>query len=62
MKWHPNMTEQQEAAFKAEIDAIDAAYADAAKLDALNAELIPEEYEDEMETLRRAALDSKGRP
>jgi hypothetical protein len=60
MKWHPNMTEEQLREFMAEVNALDAAYAAAAQDDEKLPPL-PEEWEDEMETLRRAAL-SGGRP
>ena len=61
MKYRDNMTAQELAQFMAEVDALNAAYAAAAAHDALNAEPIPEEWEDENETLRRAALN-RGQP
>jgi len=61
MKYRDNMTAQELAQFMAEVDALNAAYA-AAERDALNAEPVPDEWEDENETLRRAALDHRGRP
>lgn len=60
MKWNANMTEQQLAQFKAELDALDAAYASAAEYDA-NQPIPPEEWEDETEILHKAAL-SRGQP
>jgi hypothetical protein len=68
MKYRDNMTAQELARFMAEVDALHAAYAAAdayaaaATHDALNAEPVPDEWEDENETLRRAALDHRGRP
>jgi hypothetical protein len=44
-----------------EAEALDAAYAGADAFDALRQEEPPEEWEDEMETLRRAGL-SRGQP
>ena len=63
MKWNPNMTEQQLAEFKAQLDALDAAYASAAAHDAAvqAAHPMPDQFEDEMEILRKAAL-SRGQP
>ena len=61
LKYRDNMTEAERRAFMAEIDALDAAYASAAAHDAVAA-AAPEDWEDETETLRRAALDSRGRP
>jgi hypothetical protein len=60
MKYRDNMTEAELRAFKAELDALDAAYASAAAHDAAQP-APPDEWEDEMETLRRAALN-RGRP
>ena len=61
LKYHDNMTEQQMAQLMAEVDALNAAYAAADAYAALNAEPIPDEWEDENETLRRAALN-RGQP
>lgn len=44
-----------------EAEALDAAYAEADAFDALRQEEPPEEWEDEMETLRKAGL-SRGQP
>lgn len=62
MKYRDNMTEAELAQFKAEVDALDAAYASAAAHDAAQAQPIPDEWEDESEYWRRAGLDSRGRP
>ncbi len=62
MKYRDNMTAQELERFMAEVNALNAAYAAAATHDALNAEPVPDEWEDENETLRRAALDHRGRP
>ena len=68
MKYRDNMTAQELERFMAEVKALNAAYAAAdacaaaATHDALNAEPVPDEWEDENETLRRAALDHRGRP
>lgn len=60
LKYRANMTEAELRAFMDEIDALDAAYASAA--DDAVAAAAPDDWEDETETLRRAALDSRGRP
>jgi hypothetical protein len=57
MKYVDNMTEAALAAFTAEIAALDAAYADAD----LEYQPPSDDWEYEMETLRRAALN-RGRP
>lgn len=62
MKYRDNMTAQELARFMAEVDALHAAYAAAEAHAALNEEPMPDEYEDENESLRRAALDHRGRP
>jgi len=59
MKYRDNMTDAEKLAFMSEIDALSAAYADADKFYPLPPD---DEWEDEMETLRRAALDHRGRP
>jgi hypothetical protein len=61
MKYRENMTQTELKKFKAEIDALDAAYACAAKYDAQNQEPMPDEWEDEMEILKKAALN-RGMP
>jgi hypothetical protein len=61
MRYRDNMTAQELAQFMAEVDALHAAYAAAAAHDALNTEPMPDEWEDENETLRRAALN-RGQP
>jgi len=60
-KYRDNMTEAELRAFLDEIDALHAAYAAAAEHDALNTEPMPDGWEDETETLRRAALN-RGQP
>lgn len=64
MKYRENMTPDELAQFKREIDALEAAYASAAAHDAAQeaAHPPPEDWEDEMEYWRKAGLDSKGRP
>lgn len=61
IRYRDNMTAQELAQFMAEVDALNAAYAAAAAHDALNTEPMPDEWEDEMDTLRRAAL-TRGQP
>lgn len=63
MKYRDNMTEEELAQFKRELQALDDAYASAAEHDAqLQAQNpTPEEWEDEMDTLRKAALN-RGQP
>jgi hypothetical protein len=61
MKYSENMTKEELTQFMAEIDALDAAYAAAAEHDAKIQGEMPEEWEDEMELLRKAALNG-GRP
>ena len=63
MKYRPDMTADELAQFKREIDELDAAYAAAAAFDAAQAlaNPAPDEWEDEMELLQKAAL-SRGRP
>ena len=60
-KFRDNMTAAELRAFLGEIDALNAAYAAAAEHDARNTEPMPDEWEDETETLRRAALN-RGQP
>lgn len=61
MKYRENMTQAELAEFMAEINALDAVYASAAEHDAQNMEPIPDEWEDEMAILRKAALN-RGMP
>lgn len=61
MKYRDNMTETELRAFMREVDALHAAYAAAAAHDDVNAQPMPDEWEDETETLRRAALN-RGQP
>ena len=60
MKYRDNMTPAERQALLDECNALDALYA-AALDEALNFQPMPDEYEDEMETLRRAALN-RGQP
>ena len=64
MKYRDNMTEAELAQFKAEINALDAAYEAAAAHDAVvqASQPMPDEWEDESEYWRKAGLDSRGRP
>lgn len=67
LKYRENMTEAEMKAFMAEQDALDAAYASAARFDeerqARYADGNPDEdYEDEMGFLRDAGLDHRGLP
>lgn len=61
MKYRDNMTETELRAFMREINALHQAYADAAAHDAANTQPMPDEWEDETEILRRAALN-RGQP
>ena len=61
MKYRENMTKDELAKFMAEINALDAAYASAVEHDAQNMGPMPEEWEDEMAILRKAALN-RGQP
>jgi len=63
LKYRDNMTADELRAFLGEIDALDAAYAAAAAHDATVAAAhpVPDEWEDESEILRRAALN-RGQP
>lgn len=61
MKYRDNMTPAERQALLDECNALDALYAAAAAHDELNTQPMPDEHEDEMETLRRAAL-SRGQP
>lgn len=64
MKYRDNMTQAELDAFKAEINALDSAYASAAEHDAQMQAMhpVPDDWEDEGEYWRRAGLDSRGRP
>lgn len=61
MKYRDNMTETELRAFMRDVDALHQAYANAAVHDAVNAQPMPDEWEDATEILRRAAL-SRGQP
>ena len=61
MKYRENMTQAELSEFMAEINALDAVYASAAEHDAQNMEPMPDEWEDEMSWLKKAAL-CRGRP
>ena len=68
MKYRDNMTDAETAQFLAEVDAIEAAYAAAAAADNAreDADALTRDPDDEpvdqMDELRRAALDCHGRP
>jgi hypothetical protein len=64
MKYRENMTEAELAAFKAEINALDAAYASAAAQDAAMQALnpVPDEWEDPADYVGMGWIDSRGRP
>ena len=57
VRWSANMTAEEQAALEAEIERMDRAYGDQPPDSPP-----PVEWEDAMETLRRAALDHRGRP
>ena len=61
MKYRDNMTPEELAKLMEEVDAINALYIAAHEHDAKNAQPIPDEWEDEMLTLQKAALN-RGRP
>ena len=63
MKYRDTMTEEELAEFMREVDAIDALLTSAYEHDRKMEELHPttEDWEDEMETLRKAALN-RGQP
>ena len=64
MKYHDNMTQAEIDAFKAEIDALSAAYTAAAEHDAkVQANTpMPEEGEDPSDYVGMGWVDSRGRP
>jgi hypothetical protein len=64
IKYRDNMTAVELAAFQAEIDALDAAYADAAAADAVQQALhpVPDEWEDPSDYVRMGWVDTRGRP
>lgn len=63
MKYRDNMTEAELAQFKAEINALDAAYEAAAAHDAtVQAQPIPDEWEDPTDYVGMGWIDSRGRP
>ena len=63
MKYRDNMTEKELAQFKKELQDLDDAYASAAEHDREMEALhpTPEDWEDEMELLRKAGLN-RGQP
>ena len=61
MKYRDNMTEAELAEFMKEVNELHELLSSAYEHEAKNTEPTPEEWEDEMEILRRAAL-SNGRP
>ena len=62
MKYHDNMTDDQLKAFIRVVDELHEALTKAAEHDAQHSYPPPLEWEDEMDTLRRAALNCKGQP
>jgi hypothetical protein len=64
MKYRDNMSEEELKAFMREVDELHNAYTRAAEHDAKSAQQAqpPDEWEDETDTLRRAALDHRGNP
>lgn len=64
MKYRDNMTAAELAAFMAEVDALDAAYASAAEHDAkVQAQTpMPDEWEDPSDYVGMGWVDSRGRP
>lgn len=64
MKYHNNMTQAEIDAFKAEIDALDSAYAAAAEHDAKMQSMnpIPDEWEDPSDYVGMGWVDGRGRP
>ena len=63
MKYRDNMTNEEIKKFMLEINELDALYASAYANDMASAALdAADEWEDEMDTLRRAALDHRGQP
>ena len=62
MKYRDNMTDDQLKAFMREVDELHEALTAAAEHDAQHSCPPPPEWEDEMDTLKRAALDYKGQP
>ena len=62
MKYSEKMTKEELNQFKAEIDALDAAYAAAAEHDAKVQGALPEEWEDPTDYVGMGWIDSKGRP
>lgn len=64
IKYRNNMTAAELVAFKVEIDALDAAYADAAEQDAVvqAQNPVPEEWEDPTDYVGMGWIDSRGRP
>jgi hypothetical protein len=61
MKYHDNMTEAELKAFMRVVDELHEALLGAAEHDAKHAQPVPDEWEDEMNFLRGAAL-SNGKP
>lgn len=62
MKYRDNMTPGELEQFKAEVSALDAAYADAAAYDAANTEPVPDEYEDPSDYAGMGWVGKDGRP
>jgi hypothetical protein len=62
MKYRDNMTKAELRAFKAELDALDAAYASAAAHDAAQPVPDDEDHEDPADYVGMGWVDSRGRP
>lgn len=63
LKWHENMSPEEEAAILAEVRRLDDAYAGAAEFDAALAAAIPcEEEEENFDPIRDGWVDRNGRP
>jgi hypothetical protein len=62
MKYRDNMTPEELEQFKAEVSALDAAYAAAAAQDAANTEPIPDECEDPSDYAGMGWVGKDGRP
>ena len=61
IKYRENMNHQELSELLKEVDVLDLAYTSAYKCDAEHYQPCPEEWEDEIATLHRAAL-SQGKP
>lgn len=62
MKYRDNMTQAEINALRAEVDALDAAYAAAAEHDAANLQPPPDEWEDPSDYVGMGWVGADGRP